>query len=235
MNDPDYREGEDNWSCNNCGSPQLVASGARYHRCDACGALFKLAWRGGSLDINAIKPLPPDAVDSRIDPELLKRDIIDQREQLRELSDKIRMLEMSKGSERLGLFAVFVIICAAIFTLFQVTVVGWESLLDPGVVELSVAAAVVVSILILLVLRLIRAATVHKVQLLQQNHDDLERRIESGEATLALRGYVVEEKPAPEEQEEPEETPSDIIEKFATRQKERRSRLGLRNRTEEEN
>lgn len=235
MNNPAQREGDDNWSCSNCGTPQLVASGSRYHRCDACGALFKLAWRSGRLDVNAIRPLLPDAVDLQFDPDLLKQNIIDQRGQLREMSMQIRMLEMSKGSERLGLLAIFVIICAAIFTLFQITVVGWESLLDPGVVELGVAAAVVVSMLILLVLRMIRAATVRKVQLLQHNHDELERRVESTEATLALRGYDVGEKPVLEEPEDPDENPSDIIEKFASRQKERRSRLGLRNRSEEEN
>jgi hypothetical protein len=236
MSENERSAGEDNWSCSNCGAPQPVEAGVRFHRCDACGALFKLAWRSGRLDTAAIKLLPPDSVDQMIDPDLLVRDIQSRREQLRVLADRIRALEMSKGSERLGLLAVFLLICAAIYVLFQITVVGWETLLNPGVVELGIAAMVILAVLVLIVLRTIRAAVIRRVQQLQHDYDEQERSIESGEATLALRGYQPPEHPAARHapEPEPEESPSDIIEKFATRQRERRSRLGLRNRSEDE-
>jgi hypothetical protein len=108
--------------------------------------------------------------------------------------------------------------------------------LRPGVLELSAAAAVVLALLTLVVLRTIRTATIGKVQQLQQQYDELERKVEGGEAILALRGYQAVEQPVPAIEAEPEPvnngSPTDIIEKFATRQKERRGRLGLRNREE---
>jgi hypothetical protein len=227
MTEAESRAEEANWSCNNCGAPQAIPPGSRYHRCSTCGALYKLRWRSGRLDMGAIRSLPVDAVDSRLEPELLRESIRRQRERLRELTDSIRRLEMSKGSERISLAAVFVLICAAVYILFAATVEGVEKLTNPGVIELAIGGISAVSLLVLIILRLRRGAIVRKAQMLHQEHDEVEASLESGEAILALRGLEPAEE-AEAETEEPSEGRDDIIGKFAMRQKERRSRLGLR-------
>ena len=234
MGDSEYYD-DANWVCVNCGAPQAVAPGARYHRCDACGALYRLAWRSGRLDTNGIKSLPPDAVDSRLEPELLQESLRRERLRLHELNNQIRELEMSKGSERFSLLMVLILICSAVYVLFLVTVTGWEALLNPGPAELAVAGVASIAVLLLFVLRMRRAAVVRKGHKLHEEHEAIEASIESSEATLALRG--IGEQPRREPPPEPEAPPpseepsSDIIGKFASRQRqrERSDRLGLRN------
>ena len=239
MGDSEYWD-DANWVCVNCGAPQAVAPGTRYHRCDACGALYRLTWRSGRLDTNAIKSLPPDAVDSQLDPELLQESLRRERERLHELNNQIRQLEMSKGSERLSLMMVLILICSAVYVLFQVTVSGWDSLLDPGPVELAVAGISSIAVLMLFVLRMRRAAVVRKGHSLHEEHDAIEASIESSEATLTLRGISEprrrEAPPEPEMPQPSEEPSSDIIGKFASRQRqrERSDRLGLRKAEDEE-
>lgn len=233
MNDQEHPDGEAGWNCTTCGAPQAIASGLRFHRCSACGAIYRLSWRSGRLDTGAIRKLPPDVVGSQLDPELLRESLERQRIRLRELNDQIRKLEMSKGSERLSLLALFVLICVAVYALFKITVTGWESLLKPGQLELGMAAASAVSLLVLLLLQARRAAVVRQAQRLHIERDEAERNLESSEATLALRGLETGPSP-PAQDSEPEEERQDIIGKFASRQrqKERKSRLGLRKRDE---
>ena len=227
MSSSQRETGGQSWSCVACGAPQLLAAGRRYHRCEACGALFKLTWRGGRLDGQAIRRLPIDIIDAQLPTELLQERVQGARLQLRRFSDRIRGLEMAKSSERLALLAVFVIICAAIYAAFHMTVLGDSGLARLGQTGIAVAAVAGVAAAVLALLRLRRGAVVRRVRRLYRQREEAERELESGEAALALRGLG----PADEGAESSGAGEADILEKYAATQRQRRGRLSLRRQT----
>lgn len=244
MSNPTQQADEYGWSCVKCAAAIQVSQGANYHRCPACGELLKLAWHGTRLDVQATRLLRKEILDAKLTSTDLKNIIVNTRLRMRELNDKARQLEMAKGNERLQVLAVFVIICAIIYSIFLVTVTGVLTLLNPGPVEISFGSAALVSLLVLILFRLKKGGVVRRVQGVITERESAEMEMESARAALELRYGVSDETASPREppkqKTQPDPAPeledtdrrSDILGKFASRQKGKRKRLSLRDQSD---
>ena len=227
MSDPPPGKKDAEWTCNGCGTPQNVLSGLRFHRCPACGATFQLKWHGGRLEAGSAKRLHMEDVDVQAPSELLHKQADEARLRVLELNERIRRLEMSKGSERIALLAIFVIICAAIYVIFHLTVFENVTLLNPGPLETGFGIATAIAVVTLLALRLRKAAIVRKVLKLHAERDENLSDYEGAEAALELRSVGHTHVPR-EEEPTKDDAPPDIIGKYVTRQRGGRVRLNLR-------
>lgn len=238
MSEEAQKGNEANWNCLKCNSAERVPRGARFFKCDTCGSLFRFYWRGGQIEGQLTRQLLATYLESGRDVNALRSLGLNFRQELQEMNDVIRRLEMAKGGERLKVLAIFVIICAVIYGLFRLTVEGTAILVDPGVVELSVLAATVISMLVIAVFRLRKGAMVRKVNRLLTRRDETEMDLESIEAALALQfnaGLVADEDDeaaliaargdafSPDDDNQ-----TDIIGKFASRKHSGRKRLNIR-------
>ena len=231
--DKEKEAGETNWTCVECGTPKLLASGTRYYRCDACGSLFRLKWRGARLESQATRALKADVVDERMATEVLKERALRSILVLRELNNRIRDLEMSKGGERITLFAVFAMICAFIYFYVLGTLQTLETVWNSVWVHVLVGQLALFSLAALFARWLHRRRFTLKVVRLQREKETAESELESSEAALALRGEEVPTVPLGRFEKEPEEEEqekdnADIISRYAIKQRMRRKRLTLR-------
>lgn len=224
------------WSCSRCNASLMVRPDTRYYACPTCNTAYRFHWRGGQIENYFVLSKIEGILETEPEKEELEESARDSNTQLRELNERIRRLEMSKGGERLRVLAIFAIIVAGIFLLFRLTVRGLEAIMTPGTNELIAMGVASVSILVVAVFSLRKSALVRKCNKLIARRDELESDLDHTQATLHLHfnGVAEEEAsyeedstpPAPEPVEEP--STSDIIERFASRKKEGRSRLSLR-------
>lgn len=221
------------WNCSRCNASLMVRVDTRYYGCPTCGTAYRFDWRGGQIEnyfvLNKIEGIlegAPEKAD-------LEESARDGHARLRELNERIRRLEMAKGGERLRVLAIFVIIVAGIFLLFRLTVRGFEVIFTPGTQELAAMGAAAVAILVVAVFGLRKSALVRKCNRMIAERDELESKLDNTQATLHLHfngtddGNVSprEEATGPGEEQT---SGNDIIERFASRKKEGRSRLSLR-------
>lgn len=239
MSDEILTENSVSWGCPRCNSSQQVPKGVRFFRCDACGSLFRFQWRGGQIDNQLTRQLLTTYLDSGRDAPALRSLGLKYRQDLQDMNDVIRRLEMAKGGERIRVLAIFLIICALIYTLFRLTVGGTSILSNPGITELAALAVAVFSLLVIAFFRLRKGAIVRKVNKFLGKRDEIDRDLESIEAALALQfntnlfsedlGSVA---PAYEGTDSVgqgvEDSQTDIIEKFASRKQSTRKRLNIR-------
>jgi hypothetical protein len=226
------------WKCARCNAPLPVVAGARYQACAACGAAYRMQWRGGQIESHQAIADISRAMDPGISQAQIEERLLDSRQRLHGLNDRIRRLEMAKGGERLRVFAALVIICAAIYALFRLTVEGIDVFSNPGQVEYGLAAGAGLALLLLVFFRIRRGAIVRRVIRLHDQRTEIETELEAFSAALALRfSDAAESAPAGDsvitaEPSAAEPTPptgeGDIIGRYATRKKEGRSRLNIR-------
>lgn len=223
---------EANWTCPDCGMPCGLSPGTRYHRCEGCESLYRLAWRAGKLDISGSKALQADLVDSRLATEVLQERALRSVLILRELNTRIRNLEMSKGGERLFVFTLFIIICVIVYGFFHFTVVKNNILQKPSRTELILLAITGFALAIVAVQRLRRKTIMAQVRKLHQDKDTAESDLESSEAALAIRGESLPIEALGYSARLPDgdkdDDAADIIGKFVSKQRARRQRLSLR-------
>jgi hypothetical protein len=222
---------EANWTCAECGTPKGVAPGTRFYRCEGCGALFKLAWRGDRLEPRGCRRIEADPVDTRLATEVLQDRAVRSILILRELNSRIRNLEMSKDNERLTMFCLFIVICSVLYSGFKLTVIY------PLSMRISLWWEIILGFLLFSAVVCLSTQWLHRRRLILRVHalhcekDAAERDLENCEAALALRGVELrvpkaEEPRAPEDDDE--EEGEDIISKYVVRRRIRRKRLSLR-------
>lgn len=224
------------WRCARCNAPLQLAVGARYQACGACGSVYRMQWRGGQIESHQGIADISRAMDPAISHEQIEEHLLDCRQRLHLLNDRIRRMEMAKGGERLRVFAALIIICAAIYALFRLTVEGVTAFMHPGQLEYGLAAAAGAALFLLIFFRVRKGAMVRRVIRLHDQRREIEAELEAFDAALSLRfgkavasvadvGEAVE----PATAEAPAAQPSgDIIGRYATRKKEGRSRLSIR-------
>jgi hypothetical protein len=222
---------EANWTCAECGTPKGLVPGLRFFRCEGCGALFKLAWRGDRLDPRGCRNIKADPVDTRLATEVLQDRAVRSILILRELSSRIRNLEMSKGSERLTMLCLFIIVCSALYSGFKLTVI------NPLSMRISIWWEIIIGFLLLSAVVCLSAQWLHRrrlimrVNVLHGEKGAAERDLENCEAALALRGVelMVPRVDGPQETEHEDEGEGEsIISKYVVRRRIRRKRLNLR-------
>ena len=224
-----------NWNCSRCNASLMVRVDTRYYGCPTCGTAFRFNWRAGQIENFFVLSKIEGILENEPEKEDLEESARDGNARLRDLNERIRRLEMSKGGERLRVLAIFATIVAGIFLLFRLTVRGLEVITTPGTQELIAMGVASVSLMVVAVFGLRKSALVRKCNKLIAERDQLEDELDHTHATLHLHFNGTAEEPpgemAGEKPSEPadEQSPQgDIIERFASRKKEGRSRLSLR-------
>lgn len=228
-----------NWNCARCNSVLLVEVGIKYGSCSTCGASFSFDWVDGKLERSLALNEITSSVKKEKSDEAIQVSNVDNKMNLRELNDKIRRLEMTKGGERIRALAVFVLICTIIYYLFTLTVHGIARVTSPELTDLIVVGIAAISLMIIVVYRLYRSTVVRKCNILIAQRNELEEHIKNLDVSINLpdSALTTEERQATNENasddradtnEEAQTRDTDIIEKFASRKKQRRSRLNIR-------
>lgn len=220
------------WTCVKCSTPLQVSENVHYFQCRTCSTMFRLHWSNGKIERQTVLQNITQRIETGFSEEYLNTSASELQVRLRNLNDSIRNLEMAKGAERIRVLAVLLLITATIYLLFRVTVQGVNSLMEPGLYELVAAGVLAFSLFIIIVFRIYKAAMVSRVNKLIVDRDNLEAELQRVEATRDLQTDT-EESVGQERDEiaEPDDNTTrdqDIIERFATRKKEGRKRLNLR-------
>ena len=217
-----------------CSTPLQVSENVHYFQCHTCNTMFHLHWSNGKIDRQRVLENISQRMEAGFSEEDLQFSARELQVKLRSLNDTIRNVEMAKGAERIRVMAILFLIIAVIYLLFRVTVSGLPYLMEPKTYELVAFGLIALSLFVIILFKIYKAVMVSKVNKLIVERDELSEELQRVEATMDLQAEAPPQKPEAADQGhqgkdiEPREKGNDIIEKFATRKKEGRKRLNLR-------
>jgi len=204
------------WTCAECSNSLHIRPNSNYVSCHICGASFRLRWRGGQVvDHVSLKNIK-NVLDDDATKEEVKVELTSSREELQRLNNRIRRIEMSKSGERFKVLSLFLLVCAAIYVLFRLTVHGVRSVEAVTMADLYVLAAAALAFLVFIINGIFKSATVRKVNTLIEQRKELEKNVLDNEASLHILRAADDEELSTEIPKEKEAEPERSTEKAVT-------------------